>query len=72
MGAGDRSGRAVSGKYQGLLGAVFGVTSAVGPLIGRLFVDYLSWRWVLCVDAARRRSGVGCGLKPRAGLSTVS
>ncbi len=34
------------GKYQGALGAVFGVTTVVGPLLGGVFTDDLSWRWV--------------------------
>ena len=34
------------GRYQGLFGSVFGVTSVLGPLIGGFFVDNLSWRWV--------------------------
>jgi len=38
------------GRYQGVFGAVFGVTSVVGPLIGGLFVDNLSWRWVFYVN----------------------
>ena len=38
------------GRYQGFFGAVFGVTSVVGPLIGGFFVDNLSWRWVFYVN----------------------
>jgi EmrB/QacA subfamily drug resistance transporter len=38
------------GRYQGLFGAVFGVTSVIGPLIGGFFVDTLSWRWVFYVN----------------------
>ncbi|GAA3022485.1 MFS transporter [Kitasatospora albolonga] len=38
------------GKYQGLFGAVFGVTSVLGPLLGGVFVDNLSWRWVFYVN----------------------
>jgi EmrB/QacA subfamily drug resistance transporter len=34
------------GRYQGLFGAVFGVSSVLGPLIGGFFVTNLSWRWV--------------------------
>ncbi len=51
------------GRYQGILGAVFGVTTVVGPLLGGYFTDYLTWRWafwinlpvslvVICVAAA--------------------
>ncbi|MGH9076502.1 MAG: MDR family MFS transporter [Acidimicrobiales bacterium] len=38
------------GKYQGLFGAVFGVTSVIGPLLGGIFVQDLSWRWVFYVN----------------------
>ncbi|MFJ8884232.1 MFS transporter [Streptomyces sp. NPDC102402] len=38
------------GKYQGLFGAVFGVTSVLGPLLGGLFTEHLSWRWVFYVN----------------------
>ncbi|MEE1651670.1 MDR family MFS transporter [Brachybacterium sp. J144] len=34
------------GKYQGIMGAVFGVTSVVGPLIGGTVTDNLGWRWL--------------------------
>lgn len=38
------------GKYQGALGAVFGVTTVVGPLLGGVFTDQLSWRWAFYVN----------------------
>lgn len=38
------------GRYQGLFGAVFGGTSVLGPLLGGLFVDHLSWRWVFYIN----------------------
>ena len=34
------------GKYQGLMGAVFGVTSVAGPLAGGVITDYWGWRWL--------------------------
>jgi EmrB/QacA subfamily drug resistance transporter len=33
-------------RYMGLIGGVFAVASVAGPLLGGLFVDHLSWRWV--------------------------
>ncbi|SPM42612.1 Predicted arabinose efflux permease, MFS family [Mycobacterium numidiamassiliense] len=38
------------GRYQGILGAVFGVTTVVGPLLGGYFTDYLTWRWAFWVN----------------------
>ncbi|WP_122261834.1 MDR family MFS transporter [Ornithinimicrobium cerasi] len=34
------------GKYQGLMGAVFGVTSVAGPIAGGLITDAFGWRWL--------------------------
>ncbi|MCW8379769.1 MDR family MFS transporter [Streptomyces justiciae] len=38
------------GKYQGALGAVFGVTTVLGPTLGGLFTDHASWRWCFYVN----------------------
>ncbi|TVL93830.1 MDR family MFS transporter [Streptomyces sp. SAJ15] len=38
------------GKYQGALGAVFGVTTVVGPTLGGVFTDHASWRWCFYVN----------------------
>jgi len=38
------------GKYQGIFGGVFGLSTVLGPLIGGFFVEQLSWRWIFYVN----------------------
>ncbi len=38
------------GRYQGALGAVFGVTTVIGPLLGGFFTDHLTWRWAFWIN----------------------
>ncbi|MHB1987195.1 MAG: MDR family MFS transporter [Acidimicrobiales bacterium] len=38
------------GRYQGYFGAVFGVASVAGPLIGGFLVESISWRWIFYIN----------------------
>ncbi|HEX8441896.1 MDR family MFS transporter [Archangium sp.] len=40
----------VRGKYQGLIGAVFALSSVVGPLLGGYLTDRYSWHWVFFIN----------------------
>jgi EmrB/QacA subfamily drug resistance transporter len=47
---GDLFTPAERGKYQGLFGAVFGISSLIGPALGGFLTDQISWHWVFFVN----------------------
>src|SRR3546814_17852700 len=52
------------GRYQGIFGGVFGLSTVLGPLIGGFFVEHLSWRWIFYINlplrSEERRVGKEC------------
>ena len=47
---GDLFSPAERGKYQGVVAAVFGLSSVIGPTLGGFITDNLSWHWVFYVN----------------------
>ena len=47
---GDVVPPAERGRYQGLFGAVFGLSTVIGPLLGGYIVEHFSWRWIFYLN----------------------
>lgn len=47
---GDFYSPAERGKIQGILGAIFGLGAAIGPLLGGYIAEYSDWRWVFYIN----------------------
>ena len=47
---GDLFPPAERGKYQGMVAAVFGLSSVIGPTLGGFITDSLSWHWIFFVN----------------------
>jgi EmrB/QacA subfamily drug resistance transporter len=37
-------------RVQGLFGTVWGISAVIGPAVGGLVTDYISWRWVFYIN----------------------
>ncbi len=56
------------GKIQGIFGAVFGVATVVGPLLGGFIVEHFSWHWIFLINIPLGLLALGViavALKPR-------
>ena len=54
------------GRYQGLFASVFAACSIIGPLLGGMITDALSWHWIFYVNlpvGAAAMALIGVGLK---------
>src|SRR5438132_5866725 len=47
---GDMFDASERGKYQGLVGGIFGLSSVIGPAIGGVITDTVGWHWVFFVN----------------------
>ncbi|SFA85551.1 MULTISPECIES: MDR family MFS transporter [unclassified Bacillus (in: firmicutes)] len=37
-------------KWQGVFGGIYGLSSVIGPFIGGLMVDHISWHWIFLIN----------------------
>jgi EmrB/QacA subfamily drug resistance transporter len=47
------------GRYMGLLGAAYGVSTMFGPLVGAFLVEHLSWHWAFFINVPVALAAVG-------------
>ncbi|HEV2677988.1 MAG TPA: MDR family MFS transporter [Aliidongia sp.] len=57
------------GRYQGYIASVFAAASVVGPVLGGLFVDHLTWRWVFWINLP---IGIGALIASQATLKRLA
>ncbi|CAG8467222.1 22677_t:CDS:2 [Dentiscutata erythropus] len=38
------------GRYQSIINAFYGITTVVGPILGGIFTDHVSWRWSFFIN----------------------
>lgn len=58
-------------RRQGLLGAAYGVATMLGPLVGGLLVQQLSWRWSLALGAPMALAAVAVLARARFGQAAA-
>lgn len=66
------------GKYQGIFGGVFGLSSVVGPLVGGFLTDHVSWHWVFFINLPVGAIAIGFAAtnmpmlkRPRSGPASI-